>query len=408
MVIAQINMVANGSTGKIMLQIAEVARNNGFEAYTFSVPGFSIRHPEELTEHKGHFYVGTRFEHALHYVLASSTGFNGWFSHFTTASLIKKLKKINPDIIHLHNIHNWCLNFPMLFRYIEKSGAKIIWTLHDCWTFTGQCPYYTLAQCHKWKNGCGNCQQLTIYPQSRVDNTKWLWKKKKELFTGLSEMTLVTPSSWLKEQVEQSFMGKYETVVINNGIDLTIFNPTDSDFRKKYNCENKNILLGVAFDWGKRKGLDVFIELSRRLPENYQIVLVGTNDMVDKELPENIISIHKTQNQKELAEIYTASDLFVNPTREDNFPTVNLEALACGTPIVTFRTGGSPEAIDETCGAVVEPDDIDALESEIIRIVTTKPYSREACVKHSKKFDGNDRYTDYVNLYREILKTDKN
>lgn len=191
--------------------------------------------------------------------------------------------------------------------------------------------------------------------------------------------------------------------MINNGIDLSVFKPIENDFRKKNGLIGKKIVLGVAFGWGVRKGLDVFIELAKRLSDDYQIVLVGTDNYVDKQLPANIISIHRTQNQKELAEIYTAADVFVNPTREENYPTVNMEAIACGTPVVTFRTGGSPEIPDETCGSVVDCDDIDAMESEIQRICEEKPYSVAACLKRAKSFDLNDRFEEYVELYRKQL-----
>ena len=216
-------------------------------------------------------------------------------------------------------------------------------------------------------------------------------------------MTIVTPSEWLAGLVKQSFLRKYPVKVINNGIDLNIFKPTESDFRKKYALENKYIVLGVAFGWGKRKGLDVFIELANRLDkEKYKIVLVGTDDNVDKLLPDNIISIHRTQNQTELAEIYTAADVFANPTREENYPTVNMESVACGTPVVTFNTGGSPEIIDETCGAIAEKDDTDSMYNEIIRICETKPYSEEACLKKANNFDAWRKFENYVQLYRKI------
>lgn len=404
MKIVQINMVANGSTGKIMLQIANAAREKGIQSYTFSVPGFSISHPVPLTVYKNHTYVGTAFEHALHYILGIYTGLNGYFSYFTTRSLIKKLKKIKPDVIHLHNIHNWCLNFPLLFKYIKTSGANVFWTMHDCWPLTGKCAHYVMAECDKWKTGCGNCPILNAYPESKKDVTAKMWQKKKEWFTGIPNMTLITPSRWIKSQVEQSFMGEYPAVVINNGIDLSVFKPIYGNFKEKYNCTDKHIVLGVSDGWGKRKGLDVFIELSKRLPQNYKIVLVGTNEEVDKTLPENIISVHRTENQAQLAEIYTAADVFANPTREEMFGLVNVEALACGTPVVTFNTGGSPECINETCGSVVEVDDIDLFEREIIRVVSETPYSKQACIDFSKNFDGNARYNDYVNLYLNSVK----
>lgn len=216
-------------------------------------------------------------------------------------------------------------------------------------------------------------------------------------------MTIVTPSEWLASLVKESYLKYYPVKVINNGIDLNVFKPTESDFRKKYALENKYIVLGVAFGWGRRKGLDVFVELARRLDkEKYKVVLVGTDDNVDKLLPENIISIHRTQNQTELAEIYTAADVFANPTREENYPTVNMESVACGTPVVTFNTGGSPEMLDETCGAAVAKDDNDAMYNEIIRICEAKPYSLEACIKKAKGFDKNEKFGEYIRLY-EVL-----
>ena len=214
-------------------------------------------------------------------------------------------------------------------------------------------------------------------------------------------MTLVTPSKWVADLVEQSFLREYPVVQIANGIDLNIFKPIKSDFRKKHALESKKILLGVAFGWGKRKGLDVFIDLAKRLDEAYQIVLVGTSADVDAYLPKNILSIHQTKNQQQLAEIYSAADLFVNPTREENYPTVNMESIACGTPVLTFRTGGSPEILTSETGAVVDCDDIDAMEREVRRICETKPFSRADCLKAAQAFDMHARFEEYVRLYEE-------
>lgn len=216
-------------------------------------------------------------------------------------------------------------------------------------------------------------------------------------------MTIVTPSQWLAGLVKQSFLKDYPVKVINNGIDLSVFKPMESDFREKYGIRKSDfVLLGVAFGWSTRKGLDVFIELTEKLPENYRIILVGTDDKADKQLPKSIISIHRTQNQTELAEIYTASDVFVNPTREDNFPTVNMEAIACGTPVITFNTGGSSECIDETCGSVVPCDDIDELEKEIKRVCLERPYIFDMCIKRAKFFEKNTKFKEYIDLYTKI------
>ena len=394
-----INSCNFGSTGNIMLEIAETAENGG---YTATVCYPQSRDNSRKQKEKD-FIIGTRFSRNIHLMLAEITGLNGCFSYCSTLKLLKKLDKFKPDIIHLHNLHNCYINLSLLFKYIKKHNIKTVWTLHDCWAFTGHCPHFDMIGCDKWKTGCYSCPQYREYPQSVFDNSKYMYKFKRKWFTGVKNMTIVTPSEWLAGLVKESYLKDYPVKVINNGIDLNVFKPTESDFRKKYALENKYIVLGVAFGWGRRKGLDVFIELEKRFDkEKYKIVLVGTDDNIDKLLPENIISIHRTQNQTELAEIYTAADVFANPTREENYPTVNMEALACGTPVVTFNTGGSPEMLDETCGAAVAKDDNDAMYNEIIRICEKKPYSMEACIKKAKGFDKNEKFGEYIRLY-EVL-----
>ncbi len=396
MKVVQINAYDFGSTGKIMLGIAEVARNNGFESYTFS----SSRAAKKQGAVK-HEYFDRYIDYRIHMGMGMIFGFETDFSYLATRRLLKRLKEIKPDIIHIHNTHGWYLNHPLLFKYIKKNNIKTIWTLHDCWTFTGRCPHFQITGCDKWKTECQSCPyDKKMYPASYIfDRSSTQHKKKKKMFLGIKDLTLVTPSKWLATLVGESYLKDYPVKVINNGIDLNIFKPTESNFREKYKLQDKKIVLGVAASWGKRKGLDVLIELANRLSEDYQIVLVGTNDNIDKQLPKNIISIHRTNNQKELAEIYSAADVFANPTREEVFGLVNSEALACGTPVVTFKTGGSTEVADETCGSVVECNDIDALEKEIIRICDEKPYSKEACLKRAKLYDMQEKFKEYVNLY---------
>lgn len=229
-----------------------------------------------------------------------------------------------------------------------------------------------------------------------------MWNRKKEWFTGVQNLTIVTPSQWLADLVKQSFLKDYPVKVINNGINLDVFKPTESDFRTKHNLEDKKIILGVASVWEVRKGLDVFIELSKRLDDRYKIVLVGTNDEVDKKLPEGIISIHRTSNQKELAELYTAADVFFIPTREDNFPTVNMESLACGTPVLTFNTGGSPEMVDEATGVVLMNEDIASVEQAVISMCESGKYTKEACTERAKQYDSGLKYNEYLSLFENI------
>ncbi len=403
MKIAQINMTNQGSTGKIMLQIAQCVRNQGYEAVTYSTHRWGKGKFQKLqSAPDGHIYYGTYFENFIHSLLGKLFAANGCFSYFATKRLVYKIKKYAPDVIHLHNLHGFCINLPIIFKYIKKNNVKVVWTLHDCWAFTGHCPHFVLSKCDKWKNQCYDCPSVKGYPKVYWDNSSRMYKLKKKWFCGAENMTIVTPSEWLANLVKQSFLRDYPVKVINNGIDLQIFKPMDSDFRKNNGLEGKKVVIGVAYSWGYSKGLDVFIELSKRLPDDYRIVLVGTDDNVDASLPDKIIPIHRTQNQTELAEIYSAADVFVNATREDTFPTVNLESLACGTPVITFRTGGSPECIDTSCGDVVEVDDIDTLEKKIIIVCEEKNYSQNACTARAEKFNKLDRFLEYVNLYKSI------
>lgn len=403
MSVVEINSWDFGSTGKIMLQVAELARKNGFSVLTCSSRYNGRRKFSSQDSNANHIYFCSFFSFAFHYIWGRHLGMLGFFSFFSTIKLLRQIRKRKCDLIHLHNLHDFSINLPLLFRYIKRNHISVVWTLHDCWSFTGRCPHFVMAKCDKWKTGCGNCPYpKKSYPQSFVDTTFSMWKLKRKWFTGITNCTLVAPSWWLADLVKQSFLKDYTVKVINNGIDLSVFKLTDSDFRERYGLVEKKIVLGVSFGWSKGKGLDVFIILSKRLPDDYQIVLVGTDDEVDCMLPSNIISIHRTQNQKGLAEIYTAADVLANPTREENYPTVNMESIACGTPVVTFKTGGSPEIIDETCGSVVACDDVDAMEMEIRRICEEKPFSCDACLRKAKSFDNNDRFKEYVELYKEI------
>lgn len=395
MKILQINAVCeHGSTGKICVGISKLLSNENIENTILYAVGESS-YPLSL---KYETQKQIFFDAFKSYV----TGKYGFNSQKATYDLLNVIKDYSPDIVHLHNIHSHNCNLEILFDYFKVQSQKVLWTFHDCWAFTGYCPHFTMVGCHQWQSECFNCPQYKEYSVF-FDRSGELFRRKKALFSDL-DMTIVTPSRWLSGMVSRSFLNQYPVHVINNGIDLNVFRPVEnSSWKKDKNIENKNLILGVSFDWGRKKGLDIFVELSKRLdPNRYQIVLVGTNDRLDKKLPRNIISIHRTKNQNELAAVYSAADIFVNPTREENFPTVNIEALSCGTPVVTFRTGGSPEIIDETCGSVVDVDDIGELENEIVRCCTEKPYSGEACRKRAEKFDQNDKFQEYIELYRRI------
>lgn len=394
MKIVQINATCGaGSTGKICVGISKVlvAQNiENYILYSSRSDGYKlgIRCSDDN-------YIKVQ---AFKSRLFGNYGFN---SKKTTRKMIDALEHLSPDIVHLHNIHGHDCDIEMLFMYFKEHRIKLVWTFHDCWGFTGYCTHFSMVGCNKWQSQCADCVQRRQYSWF-FDRSKELFEKKKKLFENL-DLTIVTPSWWLADIVRQSFFKEYPIKIIHNGIDLDVFKPVKSSFQQKYNIENRKIILGVSFEWEERKGLDIFVKLAKRLPSDYKIVLVGTDTKIDKRLPEEILSIHRTQNQEELAEIYSAADVFVNPTREDNYPTVNMEAVSCGTPVITFRTGGSPETLDESCGVVVNYNDIDTLEKEIVRICVDKPYSVEQCVNKAQEFDKNKKFKEYTELYEGIV-----
>jgi glycosyltransferase involved in cell wall biosynthesis len=396
MKIVQINATCGvGSTGKICVDISKLLTQRGIENY--------ILYSAKTSGYPLGISCASKKYIRLQSAKSRLLGNYGFNSRKATQRMIHQLEQIRPDVVHLHNIHGHDCDLEMLFRYFKQKKQRLIWTFHDCWAFTGYCPYFTMIGCEKWQRECHKCPQLRNH-SLLLDNSRALFRKKKELFSGL-DMTIVTPSVWLAELVKGSFLKDYPVKVINNGIDLSVFCPTDSDLRQKYQIpEDKKVILGVAFDWGIRKGLDVFIRLAKLLnPQKYQIVLVGTNVSIDKQLPREIISIHRTQDQKELAGLYTAADVYVNPTREDNYPTVNMEAIACGTPVVTFRTGGSPEMLEENTGVVMHSEDVLILRNTIVSLLEEGRFTAESCLAGAKSVDKSLKFREYVELYHTLL-----
>lgn len=403
MKILQVNFYDMFSTGNIMLNIARVARERGYEAYTASKKmKMSI---ERKRNDPYHIYVGTRTENTLHRYFSWITDLQDCGSVIGTLNFIRRIERINPDIIHLHDILGWYLNIDILFAYLKKKKIPVVWTFHDCWAFTGRCIYFDAVGCQRWKTGCGNCPQIDYMPKSwYFDLSAWNFRHKKRLFSDLTNLVVVTPSEWLQRLVKESFFSPYDIRVINNGIDLNKFRPVESFIYKNLRSTQKKIILGVAAPWSKRKGIDTFERLANDLPKHFMIVLVGATEQVISN-SSRICIIPSTHDQLELAEIYTAADVFANPTIEDNFPTVNLEALACGTPIVTYRTGGSPEAVDTATGIVVEKNDYPAFLQAVLEVASYgKEHYMDACIERAKRYEMNARFDDYVDLYEEIVK----
>ena len=361
----QINVTANsGSTGRIAEQIGEVVQREGWR----SIIAYGRDANPGTSEYIKICNNVNIYCNVLSSRLYDSEGLTAKRSTFL---LIKKLQEIKPDIIHLHNIHGYYINYRILFSFLKQYRRPVVWTLHDCWPFTGHCTYFDLIGCDKWKVECKNCPQSKSYPKSYTDFSRRNFYLKKETFTGCNNLTIVPVSYWLESLVKESFMKGYKMKVIHNGVDtdkFSICNNAD-EIRAKYGITAKYMILGVASPFTQRKGFLDFISLSQILPEEYCIVLVGLSAAQKKELPGNIIGIERTQDVKELASLYSCADVFVNLTYEDNFPTTNLEAMACGTPVITYNTGGSPEALDEDTGIVVDKGDLTAVKNALISIV---------------------------------------
>jgi glycosyltransferase involved in cell wall biosynthesis len=397
----QINSVVHfGSTGRIAEEIGQTAIAAGWKS--FIAYGRNDRPSQsELIK------IGNDWDIKMHGFQTRMFDRHGLGSKSATKELIGKIKEISPDIIHLHNIHGYYVNIEILFNYLQIINIPVVWTFHDCWPITGHCSYFTFVGCEKWKKKCYDCPQITSYPASwLVDRSEKNFQLKNELFTSLPNLTLVPVSNWLSGILKESYLKNYPIKLIHNGINTDVFNPSfSSDFRTKHSLENKFILLGVASVWSPRKGLKDFIELSKHLNSDYQIVLVGLSRKQIEHLPENILGIERTESVVELANMYSEADIVLNLSYEETFGLTTVEGFACGTPSIVYNATASPELIDESTGLVVEPGDINELMEAIIQIKENgKQFYSEACVNRAHRlYKKEDRYQDYIELYNSLL-----
>ena len=403
----QINPVlrTNTSTGRIVQEIGELAIKEGWDSYVVYSGGRDGLKPckSKLIP------VGGKADVAFHGLWTRLTDRHGLASWSATRRFIDEIKALQPDIIHIHNIHGYFLNYKILFDFLAQSDIPVVWTVHDCWLYTGHCYHYAAAGCYKWQSLCEDCPQKFEFPASYlVDRSRQNFLDKKEAFTSVPNMTIVTVSEWMKNEMSNSFLKNCQFQVIHNGIDLNVFSVQDNEqgVRQRYGLGDKRIILGLASIWSKEKGWDDFIEMAKMLNDNELIVLVGVSEKQQEQLPSNIVGIRRTENVQQLAELYSAADVFVNPTWQDNYPTVNLEAIACGTPVVTYRTGGSVEAITDSTGMIVEQGDVEGLLSAAREIMQRgTQFFKDSCRKFAlENFDKEERYNDYLKLYDKLLK----
>lgn len=400
MKVLQINTTANSAShGRIAAGIGKQLILAGHESYlAYGRAGNDCE--SELIK------IGGKLDQGFHMVKSRMFDRHGFGSSDATRSLIRKIVQVEPDIIHLHNLHGYYLNIEVLFTFLKEWGKPVAWTFHDTWPITGHCSYFEHMNCFKWETMCYDCPNIKGYPKSWfIDNSRKNYLEKKALFTGLKNLVLVSPSQWLARYLKRSFLSDFEVRIIYNGVDTVKFNPEFERLaREKYSLE-KRYILGVANIWDDRKGLRDFISLRRILDNEIDIVLVGISGQQKKTLGKGIRGILRTESINDLASLYAGAEAFVNPTYLDNFPLVNIEALACGTPVITYRTGGSHESVDGSTGAIVEKGNVSNLHDTIMQVITDKNlFSAGKCRERAiEKFSAEDRYEDYLRLYEERI-----
>jgi len=395
MKILQINSVCGvGSTGRIATNIHELLLQQGYESLIAYGRGKANRCEAVIR-------IGNIFDVLLHIVKSRLFDKHGLGSKKSTRALVNAITEADPDLIHLHNIHGYYVNYEILFKYLIAQDKPVVWTLHDCWSFTGHCAYYDLSGCNKWMLECKKCMLKKSYPKSYfADNSMNNYRLKKKYLMKMKNIMLVTPSEWLKTEVSKSFLSDRDCIVVHNGINISVFKPSENHLRSKLGLDEKIVYLGVANPWSKRKGLRFFYEMSSLLNSDEIILLIGLDRIQLKSLPNNILGFEKTDSVVELARIYSLSNVFINPTLEDNYPTTNLEAIACGLPIVTFDTGGSAECLEKYSGKSVKEKSADALLRAARELVENKITNK----KCDKKYVSMDySVNQYIDIYKRML-----
>ncbi len=392
-----INVVcAQGSTGRVVEDIYHLLVKKGHQCRVAYSRG-------ELQQNMDVLKIGSRTDLYGHALLSRITDRQGFYSKRATRKLIEEIRNYEPDVIHLHNLHGYYLNMELLFDFLRDYQRPVIWTLHDCYSFTGHCVHFSKVQCDRWKSGCYQCPQKKEYPASMLlDNAKRNWLEKKRCSSGLN-LTIVTVSKWLQSLVEQSFLGNYEVKTIYNGLDLTKFLPTESDFRQKYGIQDKYMILGVANRWMESKGFNDFLQLADMLSDKYVIVLVGVTREHQKVLKENMIGISNISDSRKLAGIYSTADVYVNASVEETFGMTTLEAIACGTPAIAYGITGISESLADLPQFIAKPGDIEQVKV-LIEKVCKEGIAQERLLRTASKYDKWERFDEYLNLYEEKLK----
>lgn len=382
-----------GSTGKIIADIADLLRKGGSDVRILYGAGAD-------SSDAGARRTAGSLEYYAHNVLSRLTDHAGLYSRAVTRRMIREIKTFQPDLIHLHTLHGFYVNYEMLFRFLKGSGIPVVWTLHDCWPFTGHRTHFSQIKCTQWQTECQDCRLLRRYLHCYgKGDVRRNFRRKKDAFTGVKNPVITTSSQWLASQVALSFLRDYPRMVIPNGIDRTVFRPQASDLWKSYRLEDKKIVLGVASTWSAQKGLPGLLALADRLGADYQVVLIGLTAQQLPHVPPNVLGLPRTANQTELAQWYTVADVFVNPTYEDTFPTVDMEAQSCGAPAAVYETDGCPETLVTGNSVLTAQGDLDGLE-HAVRDVVRRGVRVAPC--ETERFDKEWTYGEYIRLYERM------
>lgn len=393
MKVLQVNSVCGyGSTGNIVVDLYHALREQGHDCCIAYGRGNA---PDNVQSYR----IGSDIDVYVHGIFSRITDKHAFYSKKATKRFVKWMKDYDPDVIHLHNLHGYYINIEILFEALKQMDKLVVWTLHDCWAFTGHCAHYTKAGCYKWMSGCGKCPQKKRYPSSVfIDNSCKNYANKKDIFNRVENMMLVTPSQWLADEVQKSFLSKFPRKVIYNGVDLSVFQPTQGDFRKKHHLEDKKIILGVANVWNEGKGLYVFDELVKKLDNTYKIVLVGIAKNQRSQVDDRILCLDRTGSKQELAGIYSTADLFLNPSVEETMGLTTVEALACGTNVLVRNSTALPEIVEYNKEQILPEDDICEAVKETLKEKSDVQRNRISAFRYEKR----EQYMKYVALYNEL------
>ena len=397
MKILQINSTYSGSTGSVMCELAKIFELNGFQNY------FASAQPYCGIDHSNHFTIGNQADHKMHALYARLFGKQGYCSKKATHKLINWIDSITPDVIIIHNLHSNCINLRQLFKYIQEKSIETVLVMHDCWLFTGKCYHYLYSGCSKWKNGCGNCPQLKLEQKSfYFDKTHKVLQDRKKLIGENTNVRIVSVSEWLGKQISESVLSDRPLKVIRNGIDLEIFKPR-SDARTALGIgEDKFVILGMANKWLTEDNKECFKKILESLTEDYILIIAGCDKAVCNQSTERIKYVEKMKPEK-LVDYYSAADVFVNLTKADSLPTVNMESTACGTPVITYDSGGSGElVVDGETGYIVPYGDISTLLESIsnVKVKGKKSYTEKCRHFAMENFDKNKNFSEYLDFIR--------